>query len=69
MEKALHDISHEDDYITELANEVRKVLGITVSVPMEKKLLSPSQTPLKSHISPVKILPLSEAIAAVAADS
>ncbi|KAJ8561283.1 hypothetical protein K7X08_027473 [Anisodus acutangulus] len=55
MEKALHDISHEDDYIIELANEVRKVLGITGSVPKEKKLLGPSQIPLKSHISPVKI--------------
>lgn len=69
MEKALHDISHEDDYIIELANEVRKVLGIAESVPKEKKLLSPSQIPLKSHISPVKLHPLPEAIAAVTADS
>lgn len=69
MEKALHDINHEEDYIIELANEVRKVLGITESVSKEKKLLGPSQIPLQSHISPVKILPLPEAIAAVAADS
>lgn len=69
MEKALYDIGHEDDYIIELANEVRKVLGIVGSFPKEKKLLGPSQIPLNSHISPVKIRPLPEAIAAVAADS
>ncbi|XP_010548528.1 PREDICTED: gamma-glutamylcyclotransferase 2-2 [Tarenaya hassleriana] len=27
LEKAMHDIGHEDDYVIELANEVRKVLG------------------------------------------
>nr|GMD08533.1 gamma-glutamylcyclotransferase 2-1-like [Ipomoea batatas] len=70
MEKALYDIGHEDDYIIELANEVRKALGIAGSgSPKEKKLLSSTHIPLKSHLSPVKVCPLPEAVSVVAIDS
>nr|GMD04716.1 gamma-glutamylcyclotransferase 2-1-like [Ipomoea batatas] len=70
MEKALYDIGHEDDYIIELANEVRKALGIAGSgSPKEKKLLSSTHIPLKSHLSPVKVCPLPEAVPVVAIDS
>lgn len=44
----------------ELANEVRKVLGIVGVVAKEKKL---SPDPLKSSLSPLKLAPLPEAIA------
>ncbi|CAN6464542.1 unnamed protein product [Victoria cruziana] len=37
LEKALYNIGHEDDYVIELANEVRKVLART----REKKISSP----------------------------
>ncbi|KAL0407896.1 UNVERIFIED_CONTAM: Gamma-glutamylcyclotransferase 2-2 [Sesamum radiatum] len=53
---------HEDDYVIELANEVRKVLGVIGGVPKEKKLSAPSDVPLKSF-SPLKLTPLPEAIA------
>ncbi|KAG9133650.1 hypothetical protein Leryth_021647 [Lithospermum erythrorhizon] len=73
LEKAMFDIGHEEDYIIELANEVRKVLEIKgagrekrlirpVHTP-EKGLIRPVHTPLKSHISPLKIHPLVEAVA------
>lgn len=51
---------HEEDYVIELANEVRKVLGIVGVVAKEKKL---SPGPLKSSLSPLKLAPLPEAIA------
>ncbi|KAL3619075.1 Gamma-glutamylcyclotransferase 2-1 [Castilleja foliolosa] len=60
LEKAMFDIGHEDDYIIELANEVRKVL---VVVPKEKKLPGLSDVSLKSSLSPIKSAKLSEAIA------
>lgn len=44
----------------ELANEVRKVLGIVGGVATEMKL---SPVPLKSSLSPLKLAPLPEAIA------
>ncbi|KAL0447608.1 UNVERIFIED_CONTAM: Gamma-glutamylcyclotransferase 2-2 [Sesamum latifolium] len=62
LEKAMFDIGHEDDYVIELANEVRKVLGVVGGVPKEKKLSAPSDVPLKSF-SPLKLTPLPEAIA------
>ncbi|KAF8400167.1 hypothetical protein HHK36_013463 [Tetracentron sinense] len=53
--------SHKDDSIIELANEVRKVLGL-LGRPKDKKLVGPHVTP-KYHIPPLTILPHSEAIA------
>ncbi|KAF5194465.1 Gamma-glutamylcyclotransferase 2-2 [Thalictrum thalictroides] len=61
LEKALFDIGHEDDSIIELANEVRKVLRLT-GRPKEIKLAGP-HIPLKTHISPLHLLPLTEAVA------
>ncbi|KAG8375329.1 hypothetical protein BUALT_Bualt10G0088900 [Buddleja alternifolia] len=55
LEKALFDIGHEDDYVIELANEVRKVLGAIGGVQKEKKLSGPSRVPLKSSLSPLKL--------------
>ncbi|CAH9101630.1 unnamed protein product [Cuscuta epithymum] len=73
MEKALHDIGHEDKYIVELANEVRKALGMVgvSGLLKEKKMLSigsgsnihPSLQLNKSlHLSPLQICPLPEAV-------
>lgn len=56
LEKAMFDIGHEDDFVIELANEVRKVLGIV-------KLSGPSLVSLKSSLSPLKLARLPEAIA------
>jgi cation transport regulator ChaC len=55
MEKALSNISHEDDTIIELADEVRKVLGRST----EKKVTG-SDMPLKSHTPVVHIPALPE---------
>ncbi|PIN02595.1 putative cation transporter [Handroanthus impetiginosus] len=62
LQKALVDIGHEDDNISELANEVRKVLVVVGGVLKEKKL-SPSHVPLKASLLPLKLRPLTEAIA------
>ncbi|KAI9192239.1 hypothetical protein LWI28_019862 [Acer negundo] len=69
LEKALYDIGHEEDYVIELANEVRKVLGIVEKgfVIKEKKLVGSSHIPLKTahNIAELKLhrpLPLSEAV-------
>lgn len=70
MEKALYDIGHEDDYIIELANEVRKVLDIVSSgIQKENKLAGSPRIPLKTQTSTVKIFSMPEAVVAVAADS
>ncbi|MFS7928270.1 putative glutathione-specific gamma-glutamylcyclotransferase, gamma-glutamyl cyclotransferase [Helianthus anomalus] len=64
LEKAMFDIGHEDDLVIELANEVRKVLGITgLGIPKESsnRLTGPSLKP-KSPMSPRKLLHLPEAI-------
>ncbi|KAG8381980.1 hypothetical protein BUALT_Bualt05G0028900 [Buddleja alternifolia] len=63
LEKAMFDIGHEDDYVIELANEVRKVLGVVGCSPKKKKLSGLSDAPLKSSLSPLKLAPLTEAIA------
>lgn len=65
LEKAMFDIGHEDESVIELANEVKKVLGIVGGVPKEKKLLSPCSSTLKSHMassSPLKLRPLPETV-------
>ncbi|CAA3030914.1 gamma-glutamylcyclotransferase 2-1-like, partial [Olea europaea subsp. europaea] len=62
LEKAMFDIGHEDESIIDLANEVRKVLGIVGG--MSKEKLSPCST-LMSHMassSPLKLQPVPEAI-------
>ncbi|CAF2036347.1 gamma-glutamylcyclotransferase 2-1 [Brassica rapa] len=48
LEKAMHDIEHEDEYVIELANEVRKHLDLPKEV---KALLKPvvSRVSIKSH--------------------
>lgn len=57
------ETGHEDDYVIELANEVRKVLGIVGGVRKEKKLSGPTHVPLKSSLSPLKLRALPDAIA------
>ncbi|KAG9150523.1 hypothetical protein Leryth_010895 [Lithospermum erythrorhizon] len=65
LEKAMFDIGHEDDYVTEMTTEVRKALRIIgVKTPKDRRLISPSPIPLKSvHRSPGKVHLLMEAIA------
>ncbi|CAK9146879.1 unnamed protein product [Ilex paraguariensis] len=64
LEKAMFDIGHEDDYVIKLANEVRKVLGIVVvGTPKEKRLVGPSHIILQTHIPPLHLRPLPEAVA------
>ncbi|CAM0958459.1 unnamed protein product [Alopecurus aequalis] len=58
MEKALSNISHEDDTIIELADAVRKVLSSS----NEKKIIG-SGMPLKSHTPLVRVSPLPEGTA------
>jgi hypothetical protein len=62
----MFDIDHEDDYVIELANEVRKELGIVGSgIPKEKKLVVTPHIPVahKSNIPALQLHPLPEAIA------
>lgn len=66
LEKAMFDIGHEDDYVIELANEVRKELGIVGNgLLKEKKLVGPPHIPVphKSNIPALQLHPLPEAIA------
>ncbi|GLT67517.1 hypothetical protein SLA2020_398180 [Shorea laevis] len=65
LEKALFDIGHEDDMVIELANEVRKVLGVGKGIFKEQLVGSP-HTPLKSqgHIPSLQPGRLPEAVAA-----
>lgn len=56
LEKALHDIGHQEDSVVELANEVRKVLAWI----REKRMIG-AQLSMKSQLSPVPhISPLPE---------
>ncbi|KAL9439769.1 hypothetical protein AB3S75_018610 [Citrus x aurantiifolia] len=66
LEKAMFDIGHEDNYIIELANEVRKELGIAEKGMLkERKLVgSSSRMPLtKSHIPTLQLHRRPEAVA------
>ncbi|KAJ8448738.1 hypothetical protein Cgig2_011359 [Carnegiea gigantea] len=54
LEKAMHDIGHEDDYVIELATKVRKVL---------EDLVSTSHVTVKDHIPSLQLCPLQEAVA------
>lgn len=55
---------HEDDMVIELANEVRKVLGVGNVVPNDKKLVAPAQIQHSPHapISALQLHPLPEPI-------
>ncbi|KAK1367629.1 Gamma-glutamylcyclotransferase [Heracleum sosnowskyi] len=62
LEKALFNIGHEDDMIIELANEVRKYIA-TDFVKSERRLTG-SSSALNAHMSsPLKMMPLQEAVA------
>lgn len=63
LEKAMYDIGHEDDYVIELANEVRKVLGTGKGVPKEKKLVAVPHVTFKDHIPSLQVVPRQEAVA------
>lgn len=57
---------HEDDLVIELANEVRKVLGIVGNViPTDKKTIGPAQLahPSRVPVSPLQLHPLPKPIA------
>jgi len=69
LEKAMYDIGHEDDFVKELANEVRKVLGIFVVIPTgkkKKKTVRPrtmdSHSPCKSQIQSLPVHKFPEAV-------
>ncbi|KAJ7958630.1 Gamma-glutamylcyclotransferase [Quillaja saponaria] len=52
LEKAMYDIGHDDDMVIELANEVRKVLGIVgTGISKEKKLVGP----IPRHLHPTQV--------------
>lgn len=65
LEKAMHNLGHEDDLVIELANEVRKVLGVVNVVLNEKKLVGTTQLPHQPHvpIPSLQLHPLPEPIA------
>lgn len=55
---------HEDDYVIELANEVRKVPGNMENVITKDKLVGPAQLPYPHEPIPaLQLHPLSEPIA------
>ncbi|KAH0459267.1 hypothetical protein IEQ34_012081 [Dendrobium chrysotoxum] len=53
LEKAMLQIGHEDEYVTELANEVRRVLGVL----KDNKAFDP-HFPVKPKLSLIKTVPL-----------
>ncbi|KAJ8758580.1 hypothetical protein K2173_000301 [Erythroxylum novogranatense] len=64
LEKAMYDIGHEDDMVIELANEVRKELGIVRDgVSKEKKLFVLSDIVLTSQLPALQLHPLPKAVA------
>lgn len=63
LEKAMYDIGHEDDYVIELANEVRIVLGSHKGVTKEKKLVAVPHMTVKDNIPSLQLYPLQEAVA------
>lgn len=54
---------HEDDYVIELANEVRKVLVSLSGLLKDNKMSSPANIPHKVSLSPRILKALPEAIA------
>ncbi|CAK8568779.1 unnamed protein product [Lathyrus sativus] len=68
LEKAMHNLGHEEDYVIELANEVRKALGVDNVVPNDKKLVGPAQLQHQPHV-PISTLPLNPLPEPIALDS
>nr|DAD46220.1 TPA_asm: hypothetical protein HUJ06_004450 [Nelumbo nucifera] len=60
LEKAMFDIGHEDDYVIELANEVRMVL---VQLEKAKEKLVVAHVPFKSHLPALQLVSVPEAVA------
>lgn len=54
---------HEDDYVIELANEVRNVLDVVKGATMEKKLIATPHVTVKDNIPSLQHLPRQEAVA------
>ena len=52
---------HEDDYVIELANEVRKVLDVVKSATKEKNLVAAPHV-VKDHIPSLQLLPRQETV-------
>uniref|UniRef100_A0A803LYU7 Gamma-glutamylcyclotransferase n=1 Tax=Chenopodium quinoa TaxID=63459 RepID=A0A803LYU7_CHEQI len=63
LEKAMREIDHEDDYVIELANEVRKVLDIVKGATKDTKLIAAPHVTIKDHIPSLQLLPRQEAVA------
>lgn len=64
LEKAMHAIDHEDDYVIELANEVRRVLDIVKGAAnTEKKLAAAPQVTVKDLIPSLQLRPRQETVA------
>jgi len=63
LEKAMREIDHEDDYVIELANEVRKVLDIVKGATKDTKLIAAPHVTVKDHIPSLQLLPRQEAVA------
>ncbi|KAL9230441.1 hypothetical protein vseg_005790 [Gypsophila vaccaria] len=65
LEKALRNINHEDDYVIELANEVRKVLGMAEEITNEKMIIAEPHViaNFKDHIPSLQLHPRPEAVA------
>ncbi|KAJ6853986.1 gamma-glutamylcyclotransferase 2-2-like [Iris pallida] len=55
LEKAMFDIGHEDEYVIELADEVRRVLGW-----LKEKALAAAHISLKSHLLLMHLNPFQE---------
>lgn len=64
LEKAMHAIGHEDDMVIELANEVRKVLGISNTMIKQKQVgVALPLIPINAHFSSLPLLSSQEAVA------
>lgn len=63
LEKALHDIGHEDEKIIELANKVRKVLEIIGRGGSKEKKMIAGHIATKTDIPSLKLHPRQETVA------
>ncbi|KAJ9702235.1 hypothetical protein PVL29_004126 [Vitis rotundifolia] len=62
LEKAMSDIGHEEDMVIELANEVRKVLGMVGKGSVKEKKLAGLPHLLPAHMSAIQLHLLPEVI-------
>lgn len=58
LEKAMFDIGHQDEYVIDLANEVRRVLGRLKD--MKTVATAAAHISLKSHLPLMHLTPLQE---------